>query len=50
MSDPQPDEEQKKSSPDDDSSIKGDVVALGIGCLVVLIFLAALVMVAMNRE
>jgi hypothetical protein len=34
----------------DDSPSKGDAAALGIGCLVVLIFLVAIFFVGMTRE
>jgi hypothetical protein len=49
MSDP-----SEPSKPDDrppgKSSDKGDLIALGIGCLVVLIMFVAIVIVAATRE
>ena len=49
MSDPPPQKEPDKPRPDDAPS-KGDIAALGIGCLVFLIFLAMVIIVAMSRE
>lgn len=34
----------------DDAPNKGDVIALGIGCVVVLIFLVAIILVGVSRE
>jgi hypothetical protein len=44
---PPPAPEKKKP---DESPSKGDVAAIGIGCLVVLIFLVAIIMVGSTRE
>lgn len=43
---PPPSPETKR----DDSPSKGDIAALGIGCLVVLIFLVAIIFVGVSRE
>jgi hypothetical protein len=44
---PDPSSPQKKP---DDSPSKGDIMALGIGCLVVIIFVIAIIAVGMTRE
>jgi hypothetical protein len=49
MSEPAPPEKPADPRPDDAPS-KGDIAAIGIGCLVVIIFAIALVIVAMSRE
>lgn len=49
MPDPDPDQKPAKQKPEDAPS-KGDVAALGIGCLVVILFFIAIVMVGATRE
>jgi hypothetical protein len=49
MSEPSPPVKPAEPRPDDAPS-KGDIAALGIGCLVLVIFFIALVIVAMSRE
>ena len=44
-----PESPQPEKKPDDAPS-RGDVAALGIGCLVVLIFLIAIIFVGVSRE
>lgn len=43
-------EEQEKKTKPDDAPSKGDMVALGIGCLVFVLFFIAIVLVGMTRE
>lgn len=43
-------ETPKKTEPPNDSSSKGDLAALGIGCLVFVLFFIAVVMVGATRE
>jgi hypothetical protein len=48
MSEPSPPNAPQKRP--DDSPNRGDVIALGLGCLVVVLFAIAMVIVAMSRE
>jgi hypothetical protein len=43
-------EETKKAKPPDDAPSKGDIAAIGIGCLVFVLFFIAIVMVGATRE
>ena len=49
---PEPDEDADKAPkpPADDAPSKGDYLAIGLGCLVVIIFFVAIVVVGMTRE
>jgi hypothetical protein len=44
------DSETKKPTKPDDAPSKGDIAALGIGCLVFLLFFVAIVMVGASRD
>lgn len=44
------DEESPKPPKPDDAPSVGDFAAIGVGCLVVVIFFIAIVMVGMTRE
>ena len=43
-------DEPKKPKPPDDAPSKGDIAAIGIGCLVFVLFFIAIVMVGATRE
>jgi hypothetical protein len=48
---PEPEAPNKPAQPpEDDAPGKGDILALGIGCLVFLIMFGAIVLVAISRE
>lgn len=50
MSETTPPHEPDKSSSPQDSGVTGDLVALGIGCLVFVIMLVAVVLVGMSER
>ncbi len=50
MADPERDERKPEKPRAPDAPSKGDYFALGIGCLVVIIFFAAIVVVGIMRE
>ena len=50
MAEPQQDDEKKDAPKPDDAPSKGDIAALGIGCLVFVLFFIAIVLVGMTRE